>query len=360
MSGAALFLGATAAAAAVALIGEPSLSPRTAIVAAAAGVGALMGLGFLLRDSIEAAKQVVERTKLKGVGAVLYVLVVLGLGLVLGGGGLPAARMARLGILMVLGMNLMQSYEQAGRSRAMGMVLVTAILAGMVGGPPAVLGVTGALVALGLFLVLRHHEQMREIYKLRRAPSPAVQALACLAVGGMAAAWCRTWFSRPDFWVGVKRMPPSPVSLAPGDIVETLAVLAVLAMLCVWGLSILREGRSERRPRATREREAVPERAVPAPLPWREPPPQSGPRRRIIQLYVRLLEHLQARGVRRRPDQTARELAARAGGEALAQATELFCRARYTSGPMAESDLARFEEAARKVREAGAAGAPSV
>lgn len=358
MSGAALFLGAAAAAAGVSLIGEHSLDPRLALTHSAAAVGAAMGLGFLARDWIDAAQQAVERTKLRGAGGALYVLVVVGLLLVLGGGGLPAARLARLGVLMVLAIDLMQAYDPAARSRAMGMVLLTAVLAGLVGGPAAVLGVTGALVSLGLFLVLRHHEQMREAYKLRRAPAPGVQAVACLAVGGVMAAWCWTWFSRPDFGTGTRLVLPGPVAvpagtLTTGDILESLAVLTVLAMLCAWGLSLLREGRAAGRAEETREREAVPERAVPAPPPWREDPPEAGARRRIIQLYGRLLEFLQSREVRRRPDQTARELAAKAGGAALAQATELFCRARYTSGPMGESDLARFQEAARMVRESG-------
>lgn len=339
------------------MVGQPRLGPGQTTLLLGAALAGTMLISYLARGTIEMVRAATERAKGRGLWVVFFYLFV-GFGLIVAlSGGEEGIIIAQFGLLVLLLIHLLHAYDPKGRGRAMVTVVQMAAVTALAGGPPAVLAVVAALVGLPMFLVLHHHEQMRELYRIGRAPTPGAQIFFCLLFGGLMAGWCGGWFS----WVGDPAGFGFRESVAvsaprdPGwvtDLLEAVAMLALVVIVCAWAIRKLRGRGAGSVPKAESLGTAVPSRERRVAVPWTAPPPDAGPRRRIIHLYLRLLEFLQSRGQRRPPYLTPREFAARLDRAPLHEATELFCAARYTSRPIEEGDVARFEAAARDVRAA--------
>lgn len=353
MSTLVLFLFAVTITSAAFLIGDPSgRGPREWAIVFGVSYALLIAIGHALREWIEQTQQFLERMRIGGMSIILWVVVVTMLAWLFGGGGAPAVALARLTLLLLLGLQLLYAYDVKGRSRGMIACILMALLPCAMGGTPAVLATTATLASLGLYLVLHHHEAMAGAYRIRGTPTPLMQLLWCAVFGGASAGGALGLFALFGLPPGMpvprtQALPRPPTGDAwVWDLLQVMGVLAALAMACAWGIAFLQRGKQAGKKKLEKEMVARPRRAAPVPEPWEAPPPEAGPRRRIILLYIRLLAALG----RRPPHETPREFAGGLGRDGLDEATELFYRARYTSQPMGEEDVARYEAAERRVR----------
>ena len=353
MSAVVLFLFAVTISSAAYLIGDPSgRGAREWALVFGGSYAVLMALGYALRDWMEQTQQMMERMRIRGLSIILWVVVAVLLAWLFSGGGAQAVALTRLSILLLLGFQLLYAYDAKGRSRAMIVVILMALLPCAMGGPPAVLATTATLASLGLFLVLHHHEAMAGAYRIPGTPTPLMQLLWCAVFGGAAGGGALGLFVLFGVPPGMpmrrtQTLPPSPTGDAwVWELMQGVGALTLLAMLCAWGIAFLQRGRQVGKQKLEKGRVARPQRAARLPEAWEAPGPEAGPRRRIILLYIRLIAALGGR----RPHETPREFAGGIGRDGLDEATELFYRARYTSQPVGEEEAARYEEAERKVR----------
>lgn len=353
MSSVVLFLFAVTVTSAAFLVGDPEArSPREWALVFGGSYAILIILGYAMRDWIEQTQQLLERMRIRGLSIVLWVVVGMMLMWLLAGGGAGTLALARLVTMLLLGFQLFHAYDVKGRSRAMTAAILMALLPCATGGRPAVLATTATLTSLALFLVLHHHEAMAGAYRIRGTPTPLMQLLWCAVFGGLAGGGALGLFALYGVPPGMPMRATQSIPAAPTgdawvwDLLEVVGALTVLAMLCAWGIAFLQRGKGGGKQKQEKEQVARPRRAVAPPPPWEAPPPEAGPRKRIILLYVRLLAALGKRPAH----ETPREFTGPLGRDGLDEATEIFYRARYTSAEVGENDVAKYEEAERRVR----------
>jgi hypothetical protein len=335
------------------LIGSDPADPRVVAPGIALFFGAVLLAGYALRDWIDRFKEAIEQARLRGTGYLLYVLAALAaLGMVFGGE--QGMALARALLLLLLSQQLIQAVDSRSRGRAMIVAMLMAGPSAARGGPVAVVTVGVTLVGVALFCVGHHHELIRDAYRLVRAPEPRGQLVSGLVSAGLMVVWCAVCFGLTGMPAGVAPRAGPEVSQAVQQadaeaLAWSIGFLAVAAATMGWLLK--RERRTRERGEKSEEvLPARPTRIEPIPPAWRPPPVWGSARRRVIERYLRLLEFLGSRGHRRAPHVTPREFARRLDQAPLEEATEVFYRARYSSQPVEEADVARVEAAAARLR----------
>lgn len=227
---------------------------------------------------------------------------------------------------------------------------VLSCIAGLAGGPAAAAAMASHAGLIVFFLAVDSPARMLAEYPVEETPpaGPFILKGAFLAVA--VAAGLAGFFlavpPEPYVLFRLEALGGEAVGAALGALYRDLAIVMLLAALAFyallrWSIGRPREGRELRLEHPSARR-----RSEPAAAPARAPAGEGkGWRGRVVRLYVRTLEQLASWGIRRRPDQTASELASRLEPREPAEAlTALFVRARYGPSDLSEED---FREASR-------------
>lgn len=265
-------------------------------------------------------------------------------------GGLQALAMLQPLFLLLAG---------AGRG-AIGAVLNAAAmtaLAAVAGGWGAAGGVTAHVPLLIVFLAADHLARTLTEYPVEEPPGWMLLAREAGGPAVLAGVLLGAFFAAvPATPYAALGPAPSAGTLDPGRLGElALQILGIAGLAAVAFYLLLRWGggmrsaeaeAAVRRPSARRRAEAGVQTAAPS------LPPPEGLRGRIVRFYLRLLEQLARRGLRRLRGQTPREFEPRLSpADAAAELTGLFMHARYGPDEPSPADVERMDAACRRVLE---------
>jgi len=248
---------------------------------------------------------------------------------------------------------------------AVGQSLALVALAGLRGGPLGAWAASSALALVGLYVGLDHHARLLASHRLEESPH-AARALGlsavlvlpvALAVG--LAVHTAAPKARPapppervdDTYRPIEEKPRRELDARALRSIVVTGLLGAVAVYFV-GRWLVRSKRREKSPIETPEplRGGL-ERIRPEARPSRALPEYRGRRGRIVRAYLGLLRGAERSGFPRRPDETPAEFSSALAEPAapLAEATDIFVRARYGPFDLTDDDVQAAERGAAAV-----------
>jgi hypothetical protein len=264
-------------------------------------------------------------------------------------------------LLLVLALVRLTPYPRG----VVGQSLALVALACLRGGPLAAWAAGSSLAFVGLYVGLDHHARLLAAHRVDDSPhaTRALSHSALLVLPVALAVSLGAYLAAP----GSRASPPPevadesyrPIDEKPRRELDSQALRSILiaglagaVAVYLVGRWIVRSKRGERKSIETPEPlRGTLERIRPEVQRTHVARTYAGRRGRIVRAYLRLLRAAEELGFPRRPDETPVEFASALGEprEALAEATEVFLRARYGPFDLTGGDVAQADRSAAAV-----------